>query len=201
MAALVPTGFEGRVVWLGYVPHRDRAEIDTVPLAEMRLEYGGFSADCHAGLTRPSCSRVLAQYPRRGTEIRNTRQLSLASVEDLAEIAEALGLERVLPEWIGASVVVEGIPDFSHLPPSSRLQGPDGVTVTVDIQNRPCRFPARTIESARPGHGSMFQKAAKGRRGVTGWVEREGTLRVGDRLRLHIPDQRPWACLDAARKA
>jgi hypothetical protein len=40
---------------------------------------------------------------------------------------------------------------------------------------------------------------AEGRRGVTAWVERVGVLRVGDRLRLHVPDQRPWAHLDAAR--
>jgi formate--tetrahydrofolate ligase len=34
---------------------------------------------------------------------------------------------------------------------------------------------------------------------VTAWVEREGVLRPGDTLRLHVPDQRPWAHLEAAR--
>ena len=91
---------------------------------------------------------------------------------------------------LGASVVVSGIPDFSHLPPSSRLQGPDGATVTVDMQNRPCQFPAMTIEAAQPGHGKAFRTAAKGLRGVTAWVEREGCFRIGDQLRLHVPDQR-----------
>jgi hypothetical protein len=199
MPALIPTPFEGRVLWLGFVPHRNGAQIETVPLDEMPLDLGGHKADCHAGVTRPSCSRVVDQHPR-GTEIRNARQVSLVSAEELDEIAGALALDRIAPEWVGASVVVEGIPDFSHLPPSSRLQGPDGVTLTVDMQNRPCRFPAATIEASRPGHGRRFKQAAEGRRGVTAWVERVGTLRIGDRLRLHIPDQRAWALVEAARR-
>lgn len=198
MPALIPTSFEGRITWLGFVPHRDRAEIETVRLDEMPLGFGGYAADCHAGETRGSCSRVVAQHPR-GTTIRNARQVSLVSVEELARIAEGLGLDHVEPAWLGASVVVEGIPDFSHLPPSSRLQGPDGVTLTVDMQNRPCRFPAKTIGDAHPGKGRRFREVAEGLRGVTAWVERVGVLRLGDRLRLHVPDQRPWAHLDAAR--
>jgi len=49
-----------------------------------------------------------------------------------------------------------------------------------------------TIETARPGHGKAFKSASKGLRGVTAWVERPGTLRPGDTLRLHLPDQRAW---------
>lgn len=199
MPALIPTTFEGRVVWLGYVPHRDRARIVAAPIEEMPLDFGGYGADFHAGMTRPSCSRVLGQHPR-GTEIRNVRQVSLVSVEELREVAEALELDTLAPEWLGASVVIEGIPDFSHLSPSSRLQGPDGVTLTVDMQNRPCRFPAATIDAAHPGHGRRFREAAEGRRGVTAWVERVGTLRIGDRLRLHVPDQRAWAYVETARR-
>jgi hypothetical protein len=200
MPALIPTAFEGRITWLGLVPHRERAEIETVRLDEMRLGFGGLAGECHAGETRPSCSRVTDLYPR-GTTIRNTRQVSLVSGEELAEIGASLGLDGVEPAWVGASVVVEGIPDFSHLPPSSRLQGPDGVTLTVDVQNRPCRFPAKTIETARPGHGKRFKEAAEGRRGITAWVERPGVLRQGDPLRLFVPDQRAWLHLDAARSA
>ena len=198
MPALIPTAFEGRVTWLGYVPHREGAEIVTHGLDEMPLGFGGFAGDFHAGETRASCSRVTGQYPR-GTTIRNVRQVSLVSAEELAAIGEALGLERVEPAWLGASVVVEGIPDFSHLPPSSRLQGPDGATLTVDMQNRPCRFPAKTIDDAHPGKCRRFMEVAEGLRGVTAWVERVGTLRIGDALRLHVPDQRRWAHLDAAR--
>lgn len=198
MPALMPTPFAGHIVWLGHVPHRDRPEIETGPLTEMALGFGGYEGDCHAGETRPSCSRVTALHPR-GTTIRNARALSLVSAEELAAIAADLGLDRAAPEWVGASVVVEGLADFSHLPPSSRLQGPDGATLVVDMQNRPCQFPARTIEAAHPGHGKRFRAVADGRRGVTAAVERPGVLRMGDTLRLFVPDQRAWAHLDAAR--
>ncbi|MBI1415753.1 MAG: MOSC domain-containing protein [Limimaricola sp.] len=191
MPALVPTDYIGTITWLGRVPHRDAPEIAGEPLEEMVLGFAGMAGEVHAGLTRPSCSRVVAQYPK-GTEIRNVRQLSLVSAEELAAIAADLGLDMIDPAWLGASVVVSGLPDFSHLPPSSRLQGAGGCTLVIDMQNLPCQFPARTIEAARPGHGKAFKTAAKGRRGVTAWVEREGTLRLGEAVRLHIPDQRGW---------
>ncbi|WP_284163590.1 MOSC domain-containing protein [Frigidibacter sp. SD6-1] len=197
MPALIPTDHVGTVTWLGRMAHRDRPELESLALGEMALTFAGEAGDCHAGLTRPSCSRVKSQHPV-GTEIRNTRQLSLVSAEELALIARELGLEAIDPAWVGASVVVSGIADFSHLPPSARLQAESGATLVIDMQNRPCQFPARTIEAARPGHGKAFKPAAEGRRGVTAWVEREGILKVGDRLRLHIPDQRAWAPETAA---
>ena len=191
MPALAPTDFHGRITWLGLVPHREAAPIAGAPLDEMPLGFDGLAGEVHAGLTRPSCSRVMAQHPK-GTEIRNTRQLSLVGAEELDRIAAQLGLDAIDPAWLGASVVVAGLPDFSHLPPSARLQGPDGCTLVVDMQNRPCQFPAMTIDAAHPGHGKAFKAASKGRRGITAWVERPGTLRRGDGLRLHLPDQRAW---------
>ena len=192
MPALIPTDHYCEIVWLGRVPDRKTPEIATIALTEMPLTFAGAEGEVHAGLTRPSCSRVTAQYPR-GTEIRNVRQLSIVSEEELAAIALEIGLDGFDPAWVGASVVVRGLADFSHVPPSSRLQGESGATLTIDMQNRPCVFPARTIEAAHPGHGKAFKAVANGRRGVTAWVEREGTLNLGEKMRLHIPDQRPWA--------
>jgi len=191
MPALTPTSYTGTVTWLGRVPHRDTPEITTLALEDMPLTFAGLEGEVHAGLTRPSCSRVVSQYPR-GTTIRNTRQISIVSAEEMAEIAAEIGLDCLDPAWLGASIVVSGLPDFSHLPPSSRLQSQDGVTLTIDMQNRPCQFPSKSIEKDKPGHGTRFKAAAKGKRGVTAWVEREGTLRLGDTLTLHVPDQRAW---------
>jgi hypothetical protein len=73
------------------------------------------------------------------------------------------------------------------------LQAQNGTTLTVDLQNGPCQYPAMTIEAVRPGHGKAFKTAAEGRRGVTAWVERAGALKLGDRLRLFVPSQRVWA--------
>lgn len=199
MPALIPLEFTGRVTWLGRVSAR-AATLVAEALEAVEISFAGVVGEAHAGLTRPSCSRVLAQHPR-GTEIRNVRQVSILSAEELSEIAEAMGLARIDPAWLGASMVLEGLPDFSHLPPSSRLQGPDGVTLVVDMENRPCQLPAKVIEAAAPGHGARFRRAALGRRGVTAWVEREGRLQLGDRLRLHIPDQPVWRVLAQGRGA
>ena len=190
MPALKPTDFTGKVVWIGYVPDRDAA-LKSQPLSSAELTFAGIAGEAHGGLTRPSCSRVTSQYPK-GTEIRNTRQLSVVSAEELAAIAAECGLDMLDPALVGASLVIEGIPDFTHLPPSSRLQIADGATIVIDMENRPCHLPAKPINAAHDGAGDRFKKAAKGRRGVTAWVEREGTISVGDHVRLHIPDQRAW---------
>jgi len=191
MPALIPTAHYATVVWLGIVPHRDADEIVTHATDAVDLTFAGPSGDTHSGEVRASCSRVKAQHPK-GTPIRNTRQLSIVSAEELRTIAVVMGLDAIDPAWLGATVVIEGVPDWSHVPPSSRLQAESGATVTVDMQNRPCKYPALTIEADLPGQGKSFLAAASGKRGVTAWVEREGRFVLGDRLRLHIPDQRAW---------
>ncbi|MES2843513.1 MAG: MOSC domain-containing protein [Pseudomonadota bacterium] len=198
MPVLKPTTFVGQIIWLGRVPDRARA-LQAVAVDSLDATFAGPVGEDHGGLTRPSCSRVLAQYPR-GTTIRNTRQFSILSAEDLAQIAGRMGLDALDPALLGATMVIGGIPDFSHIPPSSRLQSDSGTTLVVDIENRPCVLPAKPIEAQHAGFGAAFKTAAKGRRGITAWVEREGVLRVGDAIRLHIPDQPVWAHLDAARR-
>ncbi len=190
MPALLPTDYRARITWLGRV-ETGEAGIRSVPLQRVQAGYGGVEGERHGGVTRASCVRVRDLYPE-GTEIRNVRQFSVLSAEELALIADEIGLPHVKPEWLGASIVIEGIPDFSHVPPSSRLQNADGTVLVIDMQNRPCIYPAKEIEKDRPGHGKAFKPAARGRRGVTAWVERAGPLQLGDELRLHIPDQRPW---------
>lgn len=189
--ALKDTGLAAEVVWLGHVPDR-RAALESGALAAMALSFAGPAGESHGGLTRPACSRVKHLY-RRNTEIRNTRQLSILSDEELALIAADMGLARLDPGLVGASVVVRGLVDFSHVPPSSRLLADSGACLVVDMENRPCTLPARPIETAHPGFGARFKRAARGRRGVTAWVEAEGQLAPGDRLRLFIPDQPAWA--------
>lgn len=193
MPALIPTKHTGIITWLGHQPDSvENLIIRALPLTEMALGFGGYAGESHAGLTRPSCTRVKAQYPR-GTEIRNVRQLCVVSAEEMAAVAAELGLTEWDHAWVGASVVISGIPDFTHIPPSSRLQTQTGATLTVDMENHPCIEPAKTIDLARPGQGKAFKDAARGRRGITAWVEREGVLRLGDEVTLHVPDQRPWA--------
>ena len=166
----------------------DSLESRRIP--EVEVTWEGFAGESHGGLTRPSCSRVLRQYPKRGTEIRNARQITILSAEDLAQIARRLGIPEVKPEWLGANMVLEGIPEFTTLPPSSRLIFENGTGVVVDIENGPCKYPAEIIEAHHPGHGLDFPKVARGLRGVVAWIERPGEIAIGNRCRLHVPPQR-----------
>ena len=190
MPTLVESKHSGQVVWLGHVPgERDSLRAEAVD--RLQLGFAGDPSARHEGTERPSCVRVKNLYPQ-GTTIRNVRQLTILSGEEMDEIAAQIGLEALDPGLVGASVVLRGIPDFTHVPPSSRLQAPSGLTLTVDMENRPCVLPGREIEAETPGHGTGFKAAAKDRRGVTAWVERPGALSLGDRLTLFIPDQRHW---------
>ena len=191
MPALKPTDFTARITWLGLVTHKD-STLRSESLEAVDATLDGFPGETHGGATRASCVRVKTQYPQ-GTEIRNVRQLSILSAEEMAEIATEMGLEQIDPAWVGASMIIEGIPDFSHVPPSSRLMAPSGAGITIDMENRPCVLPGREIEKDAPGFGKKFKAAAKLRRGVTAWMEFGGRLSVGDELVLHVPDQPLWA--------
>lgn len=189
MPILTPTAIYGEIVYLGI--NRNRAQtLESAPIEAAAATLAGFEGESHSGLTRPSCSRVKLQY-ERGTEIKNARQLTILSEEELAEIGAAMGLpEAVRSEWIGANITLRGVPQLTELPPGARLIFDGGVSIAVDMENGPCKFPAQVIEALHPGKGLSFPKHAMGKRGVTAWVERIGRLKIGERCRLHIPPQR-----------
>lgn len=193
MPILSPSRFYGETVFLGLNRDRD-AGLESQPLEQVEVGYGGFEGEAHGGLTRPSCSRVKMQYPR-GTEIRNARQITILSAEELAAIASDMDLPGDLkPEWVGANLVLRGLPQLTELPPGSRLLFEEGgVALTIDLENGPCKFPGEVIDRAHPGFGARFPKAAMGRRGLTAWVEKIGTIRLRERCRLHLPPIRLWA--------
>jgi hypothetical protein len=160
--------------------------------AELAMTFLGPEGDYHAGHTRLSDSRMLKQYSR-GTVVRSARQISIVSVEEMAEVANRLGIPEILPEWVAANMVTSGIPDLTLLPPSTRLQFPSGAMIVVDIENGPCRYPASNIARHHPEAGLGFVTAARGKRGVVGWIEAEGVVRQGDPITLWLPPQRLYA--------
>ena len=93
------TKLTGIVTGIYIGQHRHTIESSRVP--SLKATFEGLEGDLHAGLTRLSDVRV-PQYPR-GTVIRNTRQFSMLSIEELAEIAQAMQLPEVRPEWTGAN--------------------------------------------------------------------------------------------------
>jgi len=191
MSALIDSGYLGVIQALGLSPTARKGSIKAERVERLDLSLEGVALDVHSGWSRASCVRVKALHPK-GVQIRNERQLTLVSSEELTLIAERLGLDALDERWLGANICVKGIPDLSHLPPGARLQAPSGATLVVDLQNHPCSVVSRTINEAQPGHGSGFKAQAEGLRGVTLMVERAGALFVGDSLRLFVPTQRPW---------
>lgn len=148
----------------------------TRSVPELPLVLGGLEGDRHFGITRKA--GVREKHQPRGAQIMNSRQLSLVSVEELAEVARALGVAAVPWEKLGANLVLEGLPALSRVRGSTRLMFPSGATVVVDSENSPCSKPARELQL--PG----FVKAALHKRGLVGWVERAGLVRVGDEINL-----------------
>ncbi|MER9937809.1 MOSC domain-containing protein [Mesorhizobium sp. M0088] len=164
----------------------------TRPVDELRLGFDGISGDFHAGPTRRSGGRE-PWYPR-GTEMRNERQLSIVAADELAVVAERMGLAEIRPEWIGANLVIEGVPNLSMLPAGTLLFFKGGVTIKVDAQNGPCRIAGRSIaENAGMADveagALLFPKMAKRLRGVVAWVEKPGTVRDGEEISVRVPEQ------------
>jgi len=189
MPVLTRTPLSATVSFLGI--NTDKSDLSTTEQSSVEISFEGFVGDSHSGLTRRSCVRVKQQYPV-ATLIRNTRQISALSSEELTEIQHTLELDELNPCWIGANIILTGIPRFTKLPPSSRLIASNGTSLVVDMENAPCRFPGEIIETHKPGKGAGFPKAALGKRGVTLWVEKEGSLNVGDELQLHCPPVCDW---------
>jgi hypothetical protein len=164
----------------------------TRPVDELRLGFDGISGDFHAGPTRRSGGRE-PWYPR-GTEMRNERQLSVVAADELAIVAERMGLAEIKPEWIGANLMIEGVPNLSMLPSGTLLFFKGGVTLKVDAQNGPCRIAGRSIaENAGMADieagALLFPKVAKRLRGVVAWVEKPGAVRAGEEISVRVPEQ------------
>lgn len=164
----------------------------TRAVQELQLGFDGIDGDFHAGATRRSGGRE-PWYPR-GTEMRNERQVSIVAADELAVVAKRMGLKEIKPEWIGANLLIEGVPHLSMLPSGTLLFFKGGVTIKVDAQNGPCRLAGRSVaeNAGMADHetGALaFPKAAKRLRGLVAWVEKPGSITVGEEISVRVPEQ------------
>ncbi|MFT5114917.1 MAG: MOSC domain-containing protein YiiM [Parasphingorhabdus sp.] len=179
-ALIVPTGTDAKVT------------IVSEPLLErIEVTFEGLSGESHSGLTREACVRTREIYDK-GTQIRNVRQITIISEEEMALIAKGMDIDFIKPEWLGANLLVSGIPNLTLLPPSTRLLFSGGVCLVIDMENLPCGYPAKEIQKAHEGKGKLFMRNAHQRRGVTAWVEKEGSVATGDSIRVFMPAQSTW---------
>lgn len=167
-------------------------EIASVAAPSLSLSYAGIEGDRHTGLVRPSGARE-PWYPR-GTPMRNERQISILSEEEMSEVAAAMGIATLSAAWIGGNLLLSGVPALSRMPPRSLLMFPSGATIRIDGDNGPCRISGRSIaaHTGDPRHEFSFVKAAMHKRGLVGWVEREGSVSVGDSVKIRIWAQQDW---------
>jgi len=164
----------------------------TTPQAQVQATFAGFDGDQHAGLTRKADSRT-PFYPR-GALIRNERQVTIVSPDELAQAAAEMGIAEIRPEWIGANLLIDGIPHLTLLPPGTRLFFASGAVLLVTGENQPCTIAGKAIEKqvGRPGLAQQFPKAAVQRRGLTATVERPGLIRAGDAVIAEVYTQTPY---------
>ena len=167
-------------------------------VSSLELTMDGIAGDFHAGQTRKSGGRE-PWYPR-GTIMRNERQLSIVSSEELKLIAANLGVPEVQGGWIGANLVLDGIPDLSFLPPRTLLFFEGGVTLRVDGYNAPCRLAGGAIAQhvgvpnpagdwTATDMALAFKGAAHMKRGIVAWVEKEGVITPGEIVTARIWEQ------------
>jgi hypothetical protein len=183
--------FQGKVEKL-YSKSSRKGGFEKPERESLNLLFSGPEDDCHAGMTREADSRTLLLY-KRGTEIRNVRQVTIVAPDELAEVAARMGLPAIDPVWLGANMLMSGIPDLTLLPPSTRIQFPSGATIVVDMENAPCTQVSKVIVQHHGEIGYDFVKHATHKRGVTAWVEREGEVHVGDMASLFLPPARLYA--------
>ena len=158
-------------------------------ISEVNLEFGGIPGDRHFGTTYPANSRQ-PMYPR-GTEILNRRQITVLAAEECAIIAEKLEIEFLLPEWLGANLLLSGFPELTRLTMGSRILFPNGVGLICMGENRPCTLPGEVIKKLhnnRPELAAEFVRAAFRRRGIVCAVERPGKIHQGNKVSILVND-------------
>ncbi|PZN96366.1 MAG: molybdenum cofactor sulfurase [Hyphomicrobiales bacterium] len=169
----------------------------TVACETLFLDHSGLRGDLHSGSTRLAGPRE--PWLPRGLILRNDRQISALCVEELAEIAERLGLQALPPEWLGGNLLIEGLAGFSSIAPGSQLafggswggkgRFDGGAVLRVEAYNTPCRRAGRAVAAAtdRKGLEFPFVKAATALRGLVLCVDLAGPISVGDAVVLIPP--------------
>lgn len=184
--------FTGKVV--DTLRTTDSREFVTTSAKKLTFTLAGIPGDRHAGFHKSSGVRESELY-KKGFPIKNHRQWSAVSVEELQLVAQKMKIANIFPGHLGANICFEGIPNLTQLPPLSRLRIGEGnyqVTLVVYEENFPCKYPHEAMVSKGIEiTGTGFQKAAMGKRGLVGWVENGGKIQAGDPVEVYIPQQWP----------
>jgi len=160
------------------------------------VELDGVVGDRHRSYSRETWA---GDKQPKGTVRRNERQWSAVSVEELAEIQEAMDLtEPLTATTLGANLCFEGIAELSRLPKGTIMRFPSGAELMVAEYNPPCLDMgtklAETMQtrSGTPLENTKFSKASKLLRGVVGVVEVAGIINPGDEVEVILYEHPSW---------
>jgi MOSC domain-containing protein YiiM len=165
------------------------------------VELDGVVGDRHRSYSRETWA---GDKQPKGTVRRNERQWSAVSVEELAEIQEAMDLtEPLTATALGANLCFEGVAELSRLPKGTIMRFPSGAELMVAELNPPCLDMgtklAETMQtrSGAPLQNTTFSKASKLLRGVVGVVEVAGIINPGDEVEITLYEHPRWLARSA----
>jgi MOSC domain-containing protein YiiM len=160
------------------------------------VELDGVVGDRHRSYSREAWA---GDKQPKGTVRRNERQWSAVSVEELAEIQEAMDLTEALTATaLGANLCFEGVAELSRMPKGTIMRFPSGAELMVAEYNPPClEMGTKLAESMQTRSGkllenTMFSKASKLLRGVVGVVEVAGIINPGDEVEVIVYEHPSW---------
>lgn len=155
------------------------------PALSLELTLEGVTGDKHAGFTKKADGRD--QGVKRGTLVRNWRQWSAVSVEELERISDSMQIGKIEPTWLGANIAFSGHEFLTQIPKGSTIWFGSGAVLTVEGENAPCIGPGKEIakhfDSVSP---SSFPKTARNLRGLVGVVYRAGKISLGETATIVI---------------
>ena len=165
-------------------------------LAAIDVQLDGIAGDAHRSYVRKAWA---GDKQAEGTVRRNERQWSAVSLEELAEIQDAMDLiERPTPTELGANLCLSGVRELSRLPKGTVLRFPSGAELIVEEYNPPCHDMGKKLaathqtRSGKPLSSTAFSKAAKLSRGLVGVVEVPGAIQADDEVQIEIYETPAW---------
>lgn len=193
----------GAVEWLGVTPFFSNISI---PQEKLTFSLKGIRGDKYEGLRVLDAREVLplSLSMSKGQMIRNDRQVTILSLEELGYCCELLGVlnhpktppkKNIPPELLGGNIIISGIEELSKLHYGSRFiffRGPKTRNVILDAtgENHACAHPSKQLDiyynegvTEAPIDFSKFPGIANDNhlRGITASIFSTGKISTGDK--------------------
>lgn len=176
-------------------------------LTELDLDFDGvktseFGRDRHYGQTRLARRYQIGSWA--GRIVRNERQVSLATKEDLCEIADGLGISGIITDsnesvvefmsqTMAVNLVIDGEDIKRYIGPGTKLMigSPEaGAIIDISEAHLPCKKPAlsisRRLELDYEDLKSRFKEVSAEKRGFMAGVYSAGKIALHDQISFQL---------------